>query len=371
MFFASFNMIIPELPFFLTSLGGADYKGLIISLFTLTAMISRPFSGKLADKLGRKPVIIFGSVVCFVCSMLYPWLTSVFGFLFLRLVHGFSTGFTPTGQTAYLSDVIPADRRGEAMGLLGTASTLGMAGGPALGGWLSSSFSLETMFFCSSAFAILSSLIVLTIKETVKEKHPVSFQLLRVHRQDLFESRVLAPSLVMGLCAYAYGNLFTIIPDFGAYVGIENKGLLFTYFTIASLLVRLAAGKVSDIYGRVPVLRISTAFMTFGMLWIGLADTKLELIIGSFIYGLAQGTTSPTLLAWATDLSDPQHKGRGVSSLYIFMELGIGLGAFFSGWIFGNDPTRFITTFMVSASLSTIAFIYLFVRPKQVAPATS
>src|SRR5882672_9589529 len=178
-------MIVPELFSFITSLGGGDYIGLVISLFTLTAMISRPFSGKLADRIGRKPVIIAGSLVCFLCSLMYPLLTTVFGFMFLRLVHGFSTGFTPTGQAAYLSDIIPADRRGEAMGLLGTASTLGMASGPALGGWLSTFFSLDAMFFCSSAFAILSVLIVLTIKETVAEKHAVSWKLLAVRKSDL------------------------------------------------------------------------------------------------------------------------------------------------------------------------------------------
>jgi MFS family permease len=363
LFFASFNMILPELPFFLTSLGGGEYKGLIISLFTLTAMLSRPFSGKLADRIGRKPVIIAGSLVCFVCSIAYPWLTTVFGFLFLRLVHGFSTGFTPTGQTAYLSDIIPADRRGEAMGLLGTASTLGMAGGPALGGWLSTSFSLHAMFYCSSAFAILSCLIIITIKETVTDKHAISWRLLSIRKQDLFEPRVLTPCLVMGLCSYAYGTLFTMIPDFGAYLGIHNKGLLFTYFTIASLMVRLVAGKASDVIGRAQVLKYSTAFMTMGMLWIGFSDTKAMLIVGAFFYGLAQGATSPTLLAWATDLSDPEHKGRGVASLYIFMEFGIGMGAFISGWIYGNEVSRFFVTFFISSVLSGIAFLYLWTRP--------
>ena len=92
LFFASFNMIIPELPSYLTALGGAEYKGLIISLFTLTAMVSRPFSGKLADKIGRVPVIFFGALVCFICSLIYPVLSSVSGFMLLRLAHGFSTG---------------------------------------------------------------------------------------------------------------------------------------------------------------------------------------------------------------------------------------------------------------------------------------
>ncbi len=149
-------MIIPELPEYLTLLGGAEYKGLIISLFTITAMLSRPFSGKLADKIGRVPVMIFGAAVCLVCSLFYPIVTTLAGFFLLRLVHGFSTGFTPTGTTAYLSDIIPAQRRGEAMGLLGTASAVGMAAGPALGGSLANQLGLDFMFYCSSFLALVS-----------------------------------------------------------------------------------------------------------------------------------------------------------------------------------------------------------------------
>ena len=143
-------MLIPELPAYLTSLGGAEYKGLIISLFTVTAMLSRPFSGKLADKIGRIPLMMFGAAVCLICSLVYPVASTVFGFLLLRLVHGFSTGFTPTGAAAYLSDIVPISKRGEAMGIVGTAGTLGMASGPAIGGALANNVGLDAMFYCSS-----------------------------------------------------------------------------------------------------------------------------------------------------------------------------------------------------------------------------
>ncbi len=102
------------------------------------------------------------------------------------------------------------------------------------------------------------------------------------------------------------------------------------------------------------------------MIWVGLADSKIMLIIGAFLYGLAQGATSPTLLAWATDLSDPEHKGRGVASIYIFMEFGIGMGALLSGWIYSNDPTRFFITFCISGALSGVAFLYLWLRPSTI-----
>ncbi len=356
-------MLIPELPAFLTQLGGADYKGLIISLFTVTAMLSRPFSGKLSDKIGRVPVMMLGAVVCVVCSLFYPLLTTINAFFLLRLVHGFSTGFTPTGQAAYLSDIIPSHRRGEAMGYLGTASGIGMACGPAIGGLVANQFGLSAMFYLSSFFALLSVIILWSTHETLKDKQRFTISMLKVKRKDLFEPLVWEPCLVMVLGTYAYGTMFTLFPDLGVHMGIHNKGILFTWFTIASLIVRLVGGKVSDHYGRVPVLRVSVLFIAIAMVMIGMAQSQWMLITGIVIYGFAHGTTSPTLLAWATDLSDEHHKGRGVASLYIFMELGIGTGAFLSGWFYHNDSVNFFFTFMVSASLAGLAFVFLAIRP--------
>ncbi|OGX83896.1 hypothetical protein BEN48_03820 [Hymenobacter glacialis] len=99
LFFLSFNLLLPELPDHLARMGGDEYKGYIIALFTLTAAISRPYSGKLADTVGRIPVMVLGSLVCFVCGFFYPWAITVTGFLTLRLVHGFSTGFKPTSRS--------------------------------------------------------------------------------------------------------------------------------------------------------------------------------------------------------------------------------------------------------------------------------
>jgi MFS family permease len=368
MFFASFSMLIPELPSYLSSLGGEDYKGLIISLFTVTALLSRPFSGKLADKIGRVPVVMFGSVVCLICSLIYPVVTTVMGFMALRLLHGFSTGFTPTGQAAYLSDIVPADRRGEAMGFLGTAGTMGMAGGPALGGLISNNFGINAMFYASAFCAVVALVILSNIEETILKKHRLTIGLLKIHKHDFLEPKVIVPSVVMVLCAYAYGAVYTVMPDFGEFMGIKNKGLLFTYLTVASFAVRLIAGKASDRYGRKPVLLISSMVMCLSMLFVAFSESALFLIIGITVYGLAQGSTSPTLLAWATDLSDIKHKGRGVATLYIFMELGIGVGAFASGLVYGNDSSNFLTTFIICSALALIAFLYLLAQKRTPQP---
>ena len=356
-------MLIPELPAFLTALDGGEYKGLIISLFTVTALVSRPFSGKLADNIGRKPVIIVGGAVCMFCSLLYPILTSVFGFFMLRFVHGFSTGFTPTGQSAYVSDVIPADRRGEAMGLLGMMGTLGMAMGPAIGGLVARELGLNTMFYLSSVCGLVAVAIVMGMKETLPTKKSFSLSMLKITRDDLFEPRVILPCAIMGLAMYAYGAMLTLIPDFGEHVGIHRKELLFTYFTIASLAIRLIAGKASDKYGRLPVVTAASALVMISMLMIAVAETQTLLIAGMILYGFGQGSLSPTLLAWATDLSEQRHKGRALASLYIFMELGIGVGAFMSGWLFGYEWSGFFIPFMISSVLAGIAFVTLLLKP--------
>jgi predicted MFS family arabinose efflux permease len=104
---------------------------------------------------------------------------------------------------------------------------------------------------------------------------------------------------------------------------------------------------------------ISSTLAAISMVVLGMATAPRDVLIAISLYGLAQGMTSPTLFAWATDLSDERHKGRGISSLYIFMELGIGVGAFASGFIYGNDPANFFITFLTAGVLAATAFFYL------------
>jgi len=361
LFFASFNMLLPELPDYLTSLGGADYKGYIIALFTLTAGLSRPFSGKLADTVGRIPVMVFGSLVCFLCGFFYPWVATVSGFLLLRLLHGFSTGFKPTGTAAFVADIVPLERRGEAMGLLGVAGSLGMAAGPALGGVLANQFSLGTMFYCSSGAALLSLIVQGTMTETLPpaQRERFSWRLLRLQWNEILEPQVLAPALVTLLCLFPLGIVLTVIPDQSTSLGIANKGLFFTFYTVASLVVRLVAGRASDRYGRVPVLRLSTGLLFVALLLLSQARSAPFFLFSAAVFGFATGLNSPTLYAWTIDLSNPARRGRGVATMYMALEAGIGLGALAAGWIFSNDPARLPYVHGLGAAVTLLALVYL------------
>jgi MFS family permease len=364
LFFASFNMIIPELPAYLSSLGGEEYKGLIIALFTVSAGLSRPFSGKLADKIGRIPVMVFGALVSFFSSLLYPVLATVSGFLFLRFLHGFSTGFTPTGTSAYVADIVPFQRRGEAMGIQSLFGSLGMAAGPALGGYIGSIWGIQPLFYASAATSILSILILVRLKETVTDKEPFQPGLLRLNRHEIIEKRVLTPSLILFLAVFSFGIVLTITPDFSEHLGIANKGLFFAVFTLSSLGIRIVAGRTSDKYGRIPVMKVATFSMVISMLMIGFADSKLTFLLGGVIFGAAVGMNSPTISAWTIDLSLDQFRGRALATMYIALESGIGIGAFLSAIVHSNKAENFPLAFGVGAVTAGLAFFLLFLIPK-------
>ena len=359
LFFASFNMIVPELPDYLTSLGGGEYKGLIISLFTITAGLSRPFSGKLADTIGRIPVMIFGAGICFIIGFLYPVFSSIWAFFLLRLAHGLSTGFKPTGTAAYVADIVPDNRRGEAMGISGLFASLGMAGGPSIGSAIASTYSLELMFYASSVAAILSVLILIGMKETLPHKKKFSPKLLFINRDEIIEPRAFNPSIVMILTTFSFGVVLTIIPDLSKALGLMNKGTFFTVFVISSLAVRFIAGKASDKYGRVIVLKFSTIFLTLADVVIALSTSQSILYVGGVLFGIAIGMNSPTIYAWTIDLSLDAFRGKALATMYIALEIGIGLGAFMSGWLYSNEISRIKLPFTVSAILSFVAFLYL------------
>ncbi|ADR21660.1 MFS transporter [Marivirga tractuosa] len=359
LFFASFNMIIPMLPDYLTSLGGGEYKGLIIALFTITAGLSRPFSGKLADKIGRLPVMIFGAVVCFVAGLAYPFVSGVIAFFALRLLHGFSTGFTPTGNAAYVADIVPVNRRGEAMGIIGVAISIGTATGNAVGGYIGSAFPIDYVFYASAATALMSIIILAGMNETLADKVQFNFSLLKLKKNEIIEKRVLVPAIYMALSVFSFGIVLTIMPDYSAHLGISNKGLFFAVFVLASLGVRIIAGKISDKIGRVKVLKVSSFLLAVAMVLIALSNSLISLMGAAIVFGFSMGMNSPTVFAWAIDLADNNKRGKALATLYIFLELGIGMGAFISGWVYSNAPANFKVTFYTGAAFAFLAFVYL------------
>lgn len=359
LFFSSFNMLIPELPSYLENMGGAEYKGLIIALFTVTALLARPFSGKLTDTIGRIPVMIFGAAIGIVAGVLYPLLTTVSGFLLLRLFHGLSTGFKPTATSAFASDIVSSKDRGVAMGILGVFTSAGMAIGPMMGPMISDIYGINGLFYASAVLSFLSVAVIFGMKETIHTKEKMSVKLLKINIEDFFEIRVLPVAITFLLTVIPFGIILTLIPDLSDHVGIPNRGSFYTIFVISSILIRLVAGKVSDIYGRVPILIASSFLIGVSIILISITTTPSMFYFSASVFGIAAGMNSPTIFAWNIDRSNENFRGRAMATLYMFLEFGIGFGAAVSGWIYGNNPDYFIYAFGFGAISSFAATAYL------------
>lgn len=363
-FSTSYNMLIPELPAYLEALGGSRYIGLIIALFTLTAGLSRPFSGKLTDTIGRKPVIIIGVLVCMLSGLLYTVIATVSGFLLLRLFHGFSTGFSPTAISAYVSDIIPSHRWGEALGVQGLFFSTGLALGPTLGSFIKLHYTFDVLFYTSSAIAFLSLVFMLNSKESLSNPQIFKFSEVKISKKDIIAKEVL-PAAYMTLVSYfSFGVILTLIPIWTSYLGIINKGVFFIIFAVSSLLIRFVAGKISDTYSRLPVILLGLGLLLCSLCVMGGLQSKFGLYFAATIYGLAMGVLSPTLNAWTIDLSIPKQRGKGIATMYIALEAGIGLGALCSGWYFQDDISRIPIVFFTCAVLTLLGFIYMLINKK-------
>ena len=357
-FMISFNIILPELNDFITNLGAPDKKGLIISLFTISAAISRPFSGKLSDTIGRKKVMLTGMIVATIVTLLYP-VSGLISFLVLRFLHGFSAGFLPTGATALVTDILPENKRGVGMGIWGTFISVGIGFGQIFSSWITQEFGLIFLFFVGSIFAILSGIMIAFIKETLPNTVPFRGKLLLIKRSDVIEPDVIPAAIVMFCQAISTGIVFVVTPDISAFLDIENKGWFFGFYMISTIGIRLFASSLSDHIGRRKTLIIGLSFMVMAMTLIGTASEWLQYTIGSVVFGIATGVSSPTLFAWTADLSAPTRRGVGAGTIFIALEVGIMAGSFMTIGTYNSTIDTVMLTFLIGAFASLMAITYL------------
>jgi|TARA_B110000305_G_scaffold126314_1_gene141504 MFS family permease len=358
-FMTSFNLILPELNDFITELGGADKKGLVIMLFTISAAISRPFSGKLTDTIGRKKVIYLGILFSMLVSWCYPFSYSVLFFLVLRFLHGFSAGFTPTGTTALLTDIIPAQQRGQAMGIWGTFISLGFGVGQFSGSWIGNSFGMDALFIISGITSLISGLFLIKVEETLKNPQKFDGSQLKVRWKDVIEPSVVPVAIVMALTASCSGIIFVLTPDMSGFLGIENKGFFFGFYVISTIFVRLFSSSLSDRIGRRETMLIGISMLFISMLLMAHVDSYNSFVAAAIVFGLATGVSSPTLFAWTADLSHIRRRGVGAGTIFIALEIGIMIGSSSTIITYDNTVNSIQSVFYFGAAMSLLAITYL------------
>jgi MFS family permease len=359
LFMTSFNLLLPELNDFITDLGGSDQKGLIITLFTISAAISRPFSGKLSDTIGRRRVMIIGVCIAMAVCLIYPFCETVYFFLFLRFLHGFSAGFLPTGATALVADILPSNQRGLGMGIWGTFISLGFGGGQALATPIRETFGMDGLFISASIIALISGILLIKVKESLVDVEKFELKHLKVGWKDVFEPSVLPAAMVMFLTATCSGIILVLNPDISGYIGINNKGWFFGIYSVSTILVRLFTSRLSDVIGRRKTLVIGVCILIVSLFQIVFAQGLVSYTLAAVVFGFATGMSSPTLFAWTADLSHPQRRGVGTGTIFIALEVGIMFGSFSTIYLYDNTWNSIPLVFTFGIVVAFLALFYL------------
>jgi MFS family permease len=361
-FMLSFNLILPEMNGFISQLGGSEVKGSIIFLFSVAAGISRPFAGKLADLIGRKRSIYIGLGIAITSSLSYPFVSWLGFFFALRCLHGLSAGFAPTGATALLTDMLPPDRKGAAMGLWGTFISLGIGVGQALGSFIFSHSNFDTLFMCAACLGIISLLLLTPIKETLPTQLRFDRRQLLIRWDDVVEPTVKPAATIMMLTAISSGVIFVLSPDYSAYLGIANKGYFFGIYVLTTIGVRLVFSSLSDRIGRRETMLFGCSLLVLSMIYLGLADDIWSYTIAAGIFGLATGISSPTLFAWTADLSLVHRRGTGSGTLFIALEIGILIGSGLTFLFYKNTIESARICMFIAAGFGAIALLLLLIQ---------
>jgi len=340
-------------------MGGENRKGLIFFLFSISAAISRPFSGKLSDTIGRKKVMYIGIIISIVATLFYPITEVVFYFLLLRFLHGFGAGFLPTGATALVTDILPEHKRGKGMGIWGVFISLGFGVGQIFASPIRTELGLTNLFFIAAILGVFSAILISFVKETLPNPQKFKLSLLKVKWNDVFEPSVMPAAIVMFLSVTSSGIIFVVTQDLPGYFGLDNKGWFFGFYTLSTIFVRFFSGGLSDSIGRRKTLLIGMCIMLLSISLLAFSTEWIQFTISAIVFGIATGITSPTLFAWTADLSHIDRRGVGAGTLFIALELGIMFGSASTMLTYDNTIATIPIVFSVGITLMLINISYL------------
>ncbi len=323
--FTSFYFLLATLPAYVQTVGGSEAQvGLIIGVFSLTALLLRPFVGKAADDYGRRVFILAGTAVLALSGGLYIVTSSVLLLLGLRMLHGVGWAAFGTATSALVADVAPGSRRGEAMGYYGMFTNLAMAVGPAAGVMLMQTYSFPVLFLASAGVALVAVVLALVVREPgrVGDPHAAGGP-----AGGVIETSSLFPALILLLTAATYGSIVSFLPLFAGERGLGNPGVFFTVYALVLLVARGFTGRLSDRYGRAAVIAPGLVLAAVALWLLATASALPTFVVVATLYGLAFAAIQPALIALVVDRAAPQRRGAALGTFTSAMDLGIGLGS--------------------------------------------
>lgn len=361
--FLGFQMTLPTIPLFVEELGGNDQLiGIVVGIFTFSALLLRPFAGHALESRGRRFVYLFGLGIFIISVGSFGFVPSLFFLFIIRIVQGVGWGFSTTASGTIATDLIPPRRRGEGMGYYGLSGNIALALGPTLGLALTGTISFKMLFIICSLLGLIA--FILSMKIRYKQVDPAAVQ--QPHKKwDFYEKSAIPPSLLLFFLTVTFGGIATFLPLYSAQKGIEGIQWYFLLYAFALLISRTFAGKIYDQKGHQAVFIPGAVLILISMVFLSWLPNSMVLYIAAILYGLGFGTVQPALQAWSIKTAPIHRRGMANATFYSFFDLGIGIGAIAFGQIghwFGYGTIYLVAA--VSVLFSIILYLYIVARSR-------
>jgi predicted MFS family arabinose efflux permease len=364
MIFFSFMLLTPLMPSYLSEVFGADKQtiGIVLSGYTLTALMIRSLSGFLVDSFPRRIVLMTSYFLFALCFAGYLVAGSLLLFAIVRTLHGAPFGATTVANSTVAIDVLPSARRAEGIGYYGLSNNIATAISPTVALLLFDRFQSYDMLFW---VALLTSLLGLWSTSQVKMRER---DIQRDHRPLSLDRFILIKGWREGIAmicyAFSYGVLATYIAIYGKEeLGITGgTGLFFMLLAIGLILSRLVGSRTLR-QGKVTQnATVGTAISLFGYLLFAAVHNPWGYYGAALIIGLGNGHMFPAFQTMFINLAENSQRGTANSTLLVSWDIGIGLGTLVGGIV--AEHVGYSAAFWTAwgVNVAGVAIYNLFVR---------
>jgi predicted MFS family arabinose efflux permease len=369
--FFAFYVLTPLLPLYLSEHFGAtkDVIGLVLSGYTVTALVMRPFSGFLVDSFPRKTVLMVSFVAFSIFFAGYLAASTLLLFTIVRTLHGGPFGALTVANSTVAIDVLPSSRRTEGIGYYGLSNNLAMAIAPTVGIFVYKyTQSFELLFWIAFFVAVVGMAVDGSLTPSPSRRGGVAAQKLRPSTISL-DRFFLVRGWLLGVNMVAFGFCFGVLSNYLAIYGKEVMGITGgtgTYFMLCSvglILSRLQGGRALR-QGRVTHnAGEGMVISLIGYTLFILVPNMVGYYASALLIGLGNGHMWPAFQNMTISVAPNSQRGTANSTILVSWDVGMGLGILVGGVI--SELAGYSAAFWTVAAVNATGVALFFLRTRR------
>ena len=323
-------------PLYIINHGGSKSDiGIIMGIFALSAVLSRPWISNMVDRIGRKRSYTVGCIIISILPLLYMLLRGSLSefylpLLFLRVIHGVGVAICFTAAFTYIADIVPPDRLNEGIGMFGVTGLLGLAIGPVVAEIIIGRFGFDIFFLATAGMAAMGLVLHLHLRESYRRSaHEPSLSFFSV----MFRRRTLTVAMLAALFGVGLSATIGFISPFAREQSIAFISLYFLCYSGAAILTRFFGGRLADRVGEDRIIPYALALTGAGLFALIFLEGNAVLIIAGLMSGCGHGFLFPCLNALAIRDEPIDIRGKITGVFTGGIDAGAFVGSLMLGYI--------------------------------------